>query len=73
MDFVELNADQAVETSRSRTGRAPAGLKQAQCVAALVGAYLPHLAFDVEQLRMLPKDVAAEAEPLFQTSARGRS
>jgi hypothetical protein len=44
-------------------------LKQAQCVAALIGAYMPHLAFDAEQLRMLPKDVADEAKRLFEANA----
>jgi hypothetical protein len=38
---------------------------QAEAVAALVTNYLTHLPFDAEQLRMLPKDVVAQAAPLF--------
>jgi hypothetical protein len=46
---------------------------QAEAVAALVADYLIHLPFDAEQLRMLPKDIVAEAAPLFvQQSASAR-
>ncbi len=38
---------------------------QAEAVAALVATYLTHLPFEAEQLRMLPKELVAEAAPLF--------
>jgi hypothetical protein len=38
---------------------------QAEAVAALVANYLTHLPFDAEQLRMLPKELVAEAAHLF--------
>ena len=41
-------------------------LRQAQCVAALVATYLPQLAFDADQLRMLPRALVDEAAPLFE-------
>ena len=41
---------------------------QSEAVAALVATYLTHLPFDAEQLRMLPKELVAEAAPLFISS-----
>ncbi|HEV7879627.1 nucleotidyltransferase domain-containing protein [Bradyrhizobium sp.] len=41
---------------------------QAEAVSALVATYLTHLPFDAEQLRMLPKQLVAEAAPLFVAS-----
>ncbi|MEA2884295.1 MAG: hypothetical protein QOH32_3551, partial [Bradyrhizobium sp.] len=38
---------------------------QAETVAALVATYLTHLPFEASQLRMLPKQLVAEAAPLF--------
>src|SRR6202165_2991830 len=38
---------------------------QAGAVAALVANYLTYLPFEAEQLRMLPKELVAEAAPLF--------
>jgi hypothetical protein len=42
---------------------------QAEAVGALVATYLTHLPFEAEHLRMLPKDLMAEASPLFQAKA----
>lgn len=39
---------------------------QARLVARLVAKYLPHLPFDAEQMRMMPKDVFDQARPLFE-------
>lgn len=38
---------------------------QARAVAALVSRFLPHLRFEPEMLRHLPKSVVMDAEPLF--------
>jgi hypothetical protein len=38
---------------------------QARTIAQLVAKYLPHLPFVQEQMRMLPKEIFDEAEPLF--------
>jgi hypothetical protein len=38
---------------------------QARTIAQLVAKYLPHLPFIQEQMRMLPKEIFDEAEPLF--------
>jgi Nucleotidyltransferase len=38
---------------------------QARAVGSLVSEYLPHLPFEQEQLRMLPKKLFDEAAPLF--------
>lgn len=38
---------------------------QAHTIAQLVTKYLPHLPFVAEQMRMLPKEIFDEAEPLF--------
>jgi len=43
---------------------------QARAVAALVAGYFPHLPFAAADLRVLPKEVVAEAKPLF---AEGKS
>ena len=45
----------------------PRDLRQAQVVAALTAAYLPHLRLDGDDLRMLPKELVEEALPLFRT------
>ena len=42
--------------------------KQAQCVADLVTVYLPHLPFDADDLRMLPKGLVDDAKPLFESN-----
>jgi hypothetical protein len=42
--------------------------KQAQCVADLAAAYLPHLPFDADDLRMLPKGLVEDAKPLFEST-----
>jgi len=41
-------------------------LQQARVVAALTAAFLPHLRLDGDDLRMLPKELVAEALPLFK-------
>lgn len=41
--------------------------EQAALVAKLVVDYMPHLPFDSDQLRMMPRDVFDEAKPLFDT------
>ncbi len=46
-------------------------LMQAQCVASLVATYMPQLAFEPDQLRMLPRQVVEEARPLFQAFGTG--
>lgn len=38
---------------------------QAEAVGALVATYLTHLPFEAEQLRMLPRELVADAAPLF--------
>ena len=38
---------------------------QARAIGALVAGWLPHLPFDEEELRMLPKELIAKARPLF--------
>lgn len=38
---------------------------QARTIAPLVAKYFPHLPFVPEQMRMLPKEIFDEAEPLF--------
>lgn len=40
--------------------------EQAEAVATLVASYMPHLAFDAEDLRMLPRDLVDEVAPLFR-------
>jgi hypothetical protein len=42
---------------------------QARAVAGLVARYMPHLPFEADQLRMLPKSLVEEARPLFKDSA----
>jgi hypothetical protein len=44
----------------------PRDLRQAQVVAALVAAHLPHLRLDGDDLRMLPKELVDAAMPLFK-------
>jgi hypothetical protein len=39
---------------------------QARLIAQLVAKYLPHLQFEAEQMRMIPKEVFEQALPLFQ-------
>ena len=39
---------------------------QAHLIAQLVAKYLPHLQFEAEQMRMIPKEVFEQALPLFQ-------
>ncbi len=45
----------------------PRDLRQAQVVAALVAAHLPHLRLDGDDLRMLPKELVDAAMPLFKS------
>ena len=45
--------------------------EQARAVAALVAGHMPHLPFDAEELRMLPKELIAEVEPLFRRPGAG--
>jgi hypothetical protein len=44
--------------------------EQAGAVAALVAAYLPHLPFVEDELRMLPRDLVEETKPLFEPPGR---
>ncbi len=44
----------------------PRDLRQAQVMAALVAAYLPHLRLDGDDLLMLPKELVDAAMPLFR-------
>jgi len=44
----------------------PRDLQQARVVAALTATFLPHLRLDGDDLRMLPRDLVAEALPLFK-------
>ena len=44
----------------------PRDLQQARVVAALTAAFLPHLRLDGDDLRMLPKELVDEAQPLFR-------
>jgi hypothetical protein len=46
-------------------------LMQAQCVALLVATYMPQLAFEPDQLRMVPRQVIEEARSLFEATDPG--
>jgi hypothetical protein len=46
---------------------------QAEAVAALAASYLTHVPFEAEQLRMLPKELVADAEPLFVETGTSRN
>lgn len=46
---------------------------QAEAVSALVAGYLTHLPFEAEQLRMLPKELVADAAPLFVKTGMSRT
>jgi len=41
--------------------------RQAQCVADLATVYLPHLPFEADELRMLPKALVDDAKLLFES------
>lgn len=41
-------------------------LEQAKTVAALVAAYMPHLPFESDDLRMLPRELVEQVVPLFR-------
>jgi hypothetical protein len=40
--------------------------EQARVVAALVTKFMPHLPFEDEDLRMLPKDLVKQVQPLYK-------
>jgi hypothetical protein len=46
---------------------------QAQAVGSIVARYLPHLAFESAELRMLPKEVVNDAAHLFANKAETQS
>jgi hypothetical protein len=45
--------------------------EQAVAIAELVATYLPHLPFEADALRMLPKELFSEVEPLFVAREAG--
>jgi hypothetical protein len=40
--------------------------EQAKAIATLIATHMPHLAFEWEALRMLPKELVEEVKPLFE-------
>ena len=42
---------------------------QARAVGAMVTAYFPHLPVEMDELRMLPRDVVADAAPIFAATS----